>query len=165
MLSGLSFVSCGVVDEIPQQEWEYKQVEYAVGENNILLDCYCIFSEEDFTYQGKSFKSGMTLMIVPEFDTASDIISEVLGDITDKQYILKNYPLNAAAEVDDTDGKKSFKMTKTKWGLMYYGLAWDERDSTDPKTYVKKYTEFENIKDSFSFSTLLKQFIVAKLLA
>ena len=166
LLGSLMFTGClGGLEPAPEEEWEYKAIEYEVKDSTILLDCYVSFSEEEYTVAKVTFPAGLNIMIVPDADSDSEILSELFGEITDKTYILKSFPLNEAVDYDEEEGgkKKSFKASKTKWNIMYYGLAWDEKDySVDP--FCRRYTQMESIKGSFSFKQILTKILLSKVL-
>ena len=166
--------SCGLLD-VPEQEWEEYDVNYSCSAGEITLKCYVMFTSEETSYTGKnstniSIPAGLSVMIIPDADCSIDVVQNVIDSSFEisKNYILKTFPLNESVEIqtneDDETQTQSFKMTKTKWALVYHAIKWNEKDATDPKTYFKDKTEFSlTSTTNFSWKKLLKSILYAAL--
>ena len=172
------FTGCGLLDEItPVDEWEMKSVDYSVPGGTVAMDCYVIYTENGYKtkYADKSgskltFEPGLTILAFPDADADSELLDSAISGLTDKSYIVKTFPVNSDVEIVDEDAeegtpKKTFKMSKAKWTLLYASLNWNEKKSTPVLDISagQKYSQLTDLGD-FSWNKLLKTILINKLL-
>ena len=173
----LSFASCNLWKEIqgPENEWEEYDYTYSAGSSELELNCYVMFSSKDTTVeQGLGSKketitlpAGLNVLIRPAADSDSTVIKAILGEFDiKKNYILKSFKLDIEEEIksDEESTKKTIKMTKTKWTLLYNSVSWSSKNSKDPETILKSHTEFTTLPENFSWENVLKTILIDKLL-
>lgn len=174
----LSFASCNLWKEIqgPENEWEEYDYTYSAGSSELELNCYVMFSSTDTTVEkGLGTKketitlpAGLNVLIRPAADSDSTVIEAILGEFDiDRNYILKSFKLDAEEEIESDEeesSKKTIKMTKTKWTILYNSVSWSSKKSKDPDTILKSYTEFTKLPEDFSWENVLKTILIAKLL-
>lgn len=134
-LAGLSLGSCTEENELlaPTETWVEKNYTYKSDDGTqTQLTCYFMFTKTGYTNSqlqnvvesskngsATSIKPGMTVVLMP----AAGSTGGFLGTLTEKQFVMKTFPLGQQTVGDDgseSSGGASLNMTENKWNVFYY---------------------------------------------
>ena len=180
---GLVLTGCAAANNIkeaftaPKDTWFRRTVEYtnkAGSKTNLYV--YMCYSDSGYTADdmksGINLESGLTVVVTT---VNSADASNVITGLTNGKYIIKNFSDKTATELDDavddeneTDtskkGKKSFKMSTTKWNWMYNTVTLEKQNGTiTPLKDDSPYTELTDLSN-FSWKKIMASYLLDKLL-
>ena len=168
LLYGMVFMGCKNLREAfagPQDEWFMRQVTYTRSGKEATLNVFVRYSEEDFTTENNEpIGSGLTV-VVTAYTDANDILSELAGN----KYIMKTFSnINTntiTATVDDSNQDSvSFKMSTTKWDIMYNLINMESYGNRIPPfDKTQHYTKVESITN-FSWKEILADYLIDSIL-
>lgn len=168
LLCGMIFTGCKGLDEIfagPQDTWFYKQVNYTnKAGNSTKLNVFMCYSEDGFeTENHKNIQPGLNVVVTGSTDS-----SGVIDGLLDDKYIIKNFSNSSKTTVGDSDddngsGTVSFKMSKTKWNLMYTFIDMKQKENIPPFDEAEDYEDISNITN-ISWKQVLADSLVSYLL-
>lgn len=172
-----TFTSCGLKEKLlgPEDEWQVYSFKY----KDVDLNCYFLYSDDDYSMSNvkddyQTLKAGLTVIVSPNkeknnTELALEAIGKLFGVAQPEYYFIKTFEkgedLTLVEESDEESAteaeKKSFKINKTKWSIIYNCL--DFQDSQIPealtnnnyKDVEKEALNDQNIKFSFNWENIL----------
>ena len=180
LLCGLALTGCRDLKEAfsaPKDTWFRRTVEYT-NKDGQETDLYVYMCYSDTGYSASDLssaaeakmKSGLTVVVTAK--TEADTNSVIKG-LTRGKYIIKNFSDTTSTELDDSDddsektGKKSFKMSTTKWNWMYNLIALEKQNGTiTPLKDDADYSEVTDLADlkNFSWKKVMASYLLDNLL-
>ena len=191
LLAGSLVTSCDLAKEIadelaaPTDTWCEMYVQYGT-ENKVSLKVDAIYVDDSYTGKGAStdrttrkklspditLQPGITLVVSLNGKTENTVIQ----GLTSSTYIIKTFPKDSSVEVDDdtSTGKVNLKGSKVNWNILYRSKAdfqysanqFELPEAPDIITYESindGNATAINDADGFSWSKLLKQYLLTSL--
>lgn len=168
LLCGMIFTGCKDLRELfaaPQDEWFMRQVTYTRSDKEATLNVFVRYSEEDFTTENDvPIGAGLTVVV-----TAYTDANNILTELADNKYIMKTFSnINTntiTATVDDSNQDSvSFKMSTTKWDIMYNLIDMESYGNRIPPfDKTQHYQKVDSI-ENFSWKEILADYLIDSIL-
>lgn len=176
----ISLTSCNLADKLigPEGKWEQYDYSYTTNGTTITFNCYVMFSSTDVSVATdsnvngtkKTLPAGLTVLVNPTSTIDSELATQIFGSgVTyNNGYLLKNFPLNSDAKFSDDDDENAdtFKLTKTKWTLIYNGVRWsaEDRNTTAEGIFMNKQEFSLPNTSNLKWKNILANLIINNLL-
>ncbi|MCQ2575764.1 MAG: hypothetical protein MJ162_03400 [Treponema sp.] len=190
VVSGIMFTGCDRLQEIwdenkdeflgPKGEWCEYDLTYDVGGQTVLIECYAIYNDKEYTNKNLKYKvkegeeevvkttlpEGLTICMVPKAGSSDELLSAVFGQVTNGMYALKTFPKNATVESENEDGTgtKEVVINSTFWTIIYNAAFYDSTANlpSELKSGLGKNVEVDGT-GAFNWKKILATLAIAKL--
>lgn len=168
LLCGMIFTGCKDLRELfaaPQDEWFMRQVTYTRSGKEATLNVFVRYSDDDFTTENDiPIESGLTVVV-----TAYTDAHNILTELADDRYIMKtfsNIDTNTITATEDDSNKNSvsFKMSSTKWDIMYNLIAMESYGNRIPPFDKTQHYQIVNSIENFSWKEILADYLIDSIL-
>ena len=179
IFSGLMILLCGFIfmgcEELAEEidcydKWYEYDVDYQVGSGSVELECYLIYTTDDYSNSkikaDINFTPGLNLVVIPDAEADSDLVNMLIDNFSAGSYVFKSW--SSDENLDEEDSKLKFKMSKAKWAAIYLKMKssekFDSRDDTPPDALKKSSAKALEINaENFTWKTLLRSLLLSYL--
>ncbi|WP_178842788.1 hypothetical protein [uncultured Treponema sp.] len=181
LLCGLFLGGCSEDDvnalSGPENTWCVMPVEYKNDESatSVTLYVWCYYTDYEIKGDGTNtgmraditLPAGITMVVTSKAD-----VGNIITGLNTNTYIMKSFPKDSNVNPDEGDVSYSFNGSKAKWTALYWGKS-DLRKPGNQQTGVldclktsssySSLTDWESIKNSFSWKRLLATYLLNNL--
>ncbi|MCR5436742.1 MAG: hypothetical protein K6E97_06735 [Treponema sp.] len=177
----LTFTACNELFEATYDTWYEREVEYQGDNGEIQLNLYTIYSKNGIAPSAANklknnpfgndvvgIPAGLTVVCRPFTNASSTTLNAIAEGLTDKHYLIKNWPVDSTINLDEEveGAKNKFNLTNSTWttimlfGGVHYGSM---------PTCLKNTTEGNELTpwdtDNFNWKKLMAQILIDKYLS
>lgn len=173
LASGLLFTSCGdeEVTEVlagPTNTWCRMAVDYKNSESDDSsspLYAYFYYTDSAKTISGKNIPAGLTIVLTARTEDTGTVTSGLLSALTSNTYLMKTFPKDGNAEVDEGDSSYTFTGTREKWSAIYWAKKElrENRNVEVPSQLSGTGVDWSAVKNNFSWKRLLANYLLSVL--
>lgn len=188
--------SCALFDRLgelvgPKNKWQVYEYVYTSGEQKIVLDCWMLYTENEYNNSSKvvkyhskaedkvvehEFQNGLNLFIVPNVAKTKDanagitdlMLQELIGNVLDKSLVIKTFANenNVSMNTKDDDDLSAAASEKTfKMGYITWAVIYNSistKSATPP--FLGQGLASDPVYKEMDFSDI-KDFSFKKLMA